>query len=36
MVKDGKRERNKEKKRRINNVYDLFITEMTGIFYSTW
>jgi len=30
MVKDGKRERNKEEKRGINNVYNLYITKMTG------
>lgn len=34
MVKDRKRERNKEKKRRINNVYNLSITKMTEEFYS--
>jgi len=35
MVKDGKFERNKEKKRRINNVYNLYITKMIGKLYST-
>jgi len=35
MAKGGKRERNKEKKRRINNVHDLYITKMIGTFYST-